>query len=276
MLAACPPSGPGPPISITNRNHASFTVPGPHPGGISTTVAPSRSRSRITEAWTVSALPVRKRGPESGSSSVITYRCDATDPISAVPRLIASMEQASTPLRRASTPRMKVRWSAGDPLRTGFQTVMSPPGTRSARIAAAPGPRVALIWITQSRTEGATPPRIAAIQIRFRSTTAPRWAIGTPRPPLRPGREPSTPQARVLTRRSDAPSSRAARPSSGGRSDVSATGSWVATALSSFRVTPRTSDTSGNHSGNTPRPSPPGPPAVEAPRRRPALGPERP
>ena len=161
-------------------------------------------------------------------------------------------------------------------LRTGFQTVMSPPGTRSARIAAAPGPRVALSWLTPPRTEGATPPRIAAIQIRFRSTTAPRWAIGTPRPPLRPGREPSTPQARVPTRRSDAPSSRAARPSSGGRSDVSATGSWVATALSSFRVTPRTSDTSGNHSGNTPRPSPPGPPAVEAPRRRPALGPERP
>jgi hypothetical protein len=32
-------------MSVTKRKKASFTVPGPQPGGISTTVGPSFSRS---------------------------------------------------------------------------------------------------------------------------------------------------------------------------------------------------------------------------------------
>ena len=36
-------------MSTTNRKKASLTVPGPEPGGISTTVGPSRSRSRKPE-----------------------------------------------------------------------------------------------------------------------------------------------------------------------------------------------------------------------------------
>src|SRR6476620_9156988 len=37
-LPPFPRSGPGRPMSVMNRNQASLTVPGPQPGGISTTV----------------------------------------------------------------------------------------------------------------------------------------------------------------------------------------------------------------------------------------------
>ena len=65
----------------------------------------------MPDTYTVSVLPVRNSGAESSRRSTMPTWWQAVTPTSSIPTRIASSDAAGTPLRNASTPRTKSRWS---------------------------------------------------------------------------------------------------------------------------------------------------------------------